>query len=209
MAQRTQALYAILSLPQVYSFYQFVTGARAGHRRVIQEIVRPKPGDRVLEIGCGPGDLFAYMPEGVEYVGFDESEAYIRTARKRFGARATFRCQRVSEATLGKQGEFDVVLAFGILHHLDDGEAEQLFRLAGHALEPGGSLFTLDGCYAPGQPRIARWLLDSDRGKNVRTEDGYVRLARSVFSEIRPVMFHDLLHIPSTAVALECRGQRM
>lgn len=147
------------------------------------------------------------MPERVQYVGFDESEAYVRSARQRFGPLATFHCERVSERALGEQGAFDVVLAFGILHHLDDAEAEQLFRLASHALKPGGSLFTLDGCYQPGQPMFARWLLDRDRGKNVRDEDGYVRLARSVFRDIKPTMLHDLLHIPCTALALECRRE--
>ena len=40
------------------------------------------------------------------------------------------------------------------------------------ALRPGGVLFTLDGCYAAGQPRLAKWLLDNDRGVHVREAEG-------------------------------------
>src|SRR5262249_60326846 len=101
--------------------------------------------------------------------------AAARAARRRFGGRAEFHCARAGEKSLEGQAEFDIVLALGILHHLDDPEALHLFRLAKQVLEPAGRLFTLDGCYVPNQSRVARWLLSKDRGKNVRTADEYMR----------------------------------
>jgi SAM-dependent methyltransferase len=205
MAQSTRGLYSILSLPSAYSLYQSLVGGLRGRERVIREIVRPGPGERVLDIGCGPGDVVDYLPPGTRYVGFDESEAYVSAARQRYGDRAEFYCERVGEKTFEARGEFDVVLAFGILHHLDDPEALELFRLAARGLKPGGRLFTLDGCYVPGQSRFARWMLDMDRGKNVRTEEEYLRLARAVCGEVTPVIRHDLFRIPYTLLILECR----
>ena len=41
----------------------------------------------------------------------------------------------MSQYTLAERGYFDIVLAFGILHHLDDAEAVQLFRIAHDALK--------------------------------------------------------------------------
>ncbi len=35
-----------------------------------------KPGDRVLDVGCGPAYYFDRLPE-VEYVGFDTSAPYV------------------------------------------------------------------------------------------------------------------------------------
>jgi SAM-dependent methyltransferase len=205
MSQTTKGLYSLLSLPKLYSLFEIAIGALAGRKRVIREIVRPRLGDRILDIGCGPGDVVGFLPKEVEYVGFDESAAYIRSARKNFGHRATFYCARVGEQTLAEQGNFDIVLAFGILHHLNDWETEHLFRLAYRGLKPGCRLYTLDGCYVPGQSPLARWLLSKDRGKNVRTQEEYVRLARTVFTDVTPVIRHDLFRVPYTLLILECR----
>src|SRR5690606_18649060 len=149
MAQTTEGLHAVLSIPGVYTFVETAMGALAARKAIIRQYVRPRWGDRILDIGCGPGDIVRFLRPGVEYVGFAESPAYIRTARRRYGRRAEFHCARVRDTTLDEQESFDIVLAFGILHHLDDPEAQDLFRLAFKALRPGGRLFTLDGCYIP------------------------------------------------------------
>ena len=101
------------------------------------------PGDRILEIGCGPGTIVPYLPK-TEYVGFDVSQEYVDQARGRFPD-SKFVCDRVSEFTLPNREYFDIVLALAILHHLDDTEALQLFRIAHGALRAGGKLVTLDG----------------------------------------------------------------
>jgi 2-polyprenyl-3-methyl-5-hydroxy-6-metoxy-1,4-benzoquinol methylase len=205
MAQRSTGFYSVLSLPTAYTLFERAIGALKGRATVLRESVRPRPGQRILDIGCGPGDVLGFLPPGVRYVGFDESKAYIHAARTRFGHRGEFYCERVEEKNLENHASFDIVLAFGILHHLDDTEALHLFRLAHHALKPGGSLFTLDGCYTPNQSPLARWLLSMDRGKNVRTEEGYRELAATTFADVRLVLRHDLFRIPYTLLVLECR----
>ena len=205
MSQRAKGLYSLLYLPRFYSVFETAIGALKGRKQVIQDIVRPRPGARILDIGCGPGDVVGFLPEGVEYIGFDESTVYIQSARSRYGDRAGFYQARVGEQTIADLGQFAIVLAFGILHHLDDAEAEHLFRLAYQGLKPGGRLYTLDGCYIPGQSTVARWLLSKDRGKNVRTQEEYVRLARTVFDDVTPIIRHDLFRVPYTILILECR----
>ncbi len=83
---------------------------------------------RILEIGCGPGNIARYLTQ-YEYVGFDLNAKYIEVAKRRF-PEAKFVCERVSQFSLSEQQSFDVVLAIGILHHLDDNEASQLFQIA-------------------------------------------------------------------------------
>jgi SAM-dependent methyltransferase len=207
MAQTTGGLYAILSRPTVYSLFEAFIGALTARERVIREYVRPKAGDHILDIGCGPGDVVGFLPEGVRYVGFDENSAYIRTAQRRFGGRAVFRCERLGEKTLAgaERGAFDIALALGVVHHLDDPEALELFRLAALALKPGGQLFALDGCYVAGQSRWARWMLSKDRGRNIRTPEQYLRLAAEVFHETSTVIRHDLMRVPYTLLVLQCR----
>jgi cyclopropane fatty-acyl-phospholipid synthase-like methyltransferase len=124
-------------------------------------------------------------------------------ARKRF-PHGHFVCERVSRFSLAKQQTFDVVLALGIVHHLDDQEATQLFQIAYDALEIGGTLVTLDGVWTHDQSALARWFLARDRGEHVRNEEEYVRLASQVFGKVKASIRHDLLRIPYTHLILEC-----
>jgi len=204
MPQVTQGIRSILSIPAVYNLFGWVTGGALGRRVFVNDHIQPQRGDRVLDIGCGPGAMFPYLPN-VEYVGFDASEDYIRAAQEQYGDRATFYCKQVSAETLTQPGYFDLVLAIGVLHHLSDLEALQLCHLAQTALKPGGRFVTLDGCYVSGQSAITRYLLASDRGQNVRDQDGYTKIVSQVFSkDVVASIRHDLLRIPYTHIILEC-----
>jgi len=204
MPQVTQGIRSVLSIPAVYHLFGQLTGGASGRRRFVADHIRPQPGDRVLDIGCGPGVLVPYLP-AVDYVGFDASEEYIQAAQAQYGDRATFYCQQVSAETITEQSQFDLVLAVGVLHHLDDAEALQLCYLAQAALKPGGRLITFDGCYVAGQSPIARYLLSRDRGQNVRDQDGYTKIVSQVFSkDVVASIRHDLLRIPYTHIILEC-----
>ncbi len=193
---------SVLALPQAYQLYFNLIGAPGRSRILVEEYIRPQPGDRILEIGCGPGTIIPYLPE-CEYVGFDLSEKYIAQARKRF-PKAKFVSERVGQYTLSERQYFDLVLALGIAHHLEDGEALQLFRVAHDALKPGGKLVTLDGVWTDSQSAAARYLLARDRGQFVRSEQDYVKIAAQVFSRIKASIRHDLLRIPYTHIILEC-----
>lgn len=193
----------VLALPQLYRLFMHLTGNMRARRMLAEEWIKATPGDRVLDIGCGTGELRSYLP-AVAYEGFDMNPRYIRAAAARFGDRGRFVCQRVSEAAIAQAPGYDVVTASGILHHLEDGEALELFRLAGSALKPGGRLLTLDGCYVAGQSRIARFLLSHDRGKHVRDEAGYRMLASQAFAGIRTRLYHDLLYVPYSLIVIEC-----
>ncbi|HKD03855.1 MAG TPA: class I SAM-dependent methyltransferase [Terriglobales bacterium] len=193
---------SVLAVPQAYQVFWNVIGAPARSRTLVSEYIRPRATDRILEIGCGPGTIVPYLP-ACEYVGFDASAEYIEQARRRF-PQAQFVCERVSEYTLPQRAYFDRVLALGIVHHLDDAEALQLFQIAEQALKPGGKLVTLDGVWTGRQSAAARALLARDRGEFVRSEEGYVRLASRVFDNVKASIRHDLLRIPYTHIILEC-----
>jgi SAM-dependent methyltransferase len=169
---------------------------------LVREYIQPGVGGRILEIGCGPGTIVGYLPQS-EYVGFDISPRYIEMARKRF-PHAQFVCERVSQFSPASQRSFDTVLALGVVHHLDDEEARQLFQIAYDVLKSGGKLVTLDGVWTDDQSPTARWLLARDRGEHVRNEQEYVRIASQVFRSVRPSIRHDLLRIPYSHLILEC-----
>ncbi len=195
----------LLSVAGIYSSFQRFVGGNV-RRRIVSEFLRPRSGDRLLDIGCGPADILPFVPGDVAYVGFDLSERYIAAARRRYGDRGEFHCQRVSASNIDRFGTFDLVLALGVVHHLDDAEAVQLFELAAAALGPGGRLVTLDGCYVERQSRIARRMLDADRGGFVRWRPEYEALARQAFEDVEVAVVHDMLRIPYTHIVMTCHA---
>lgn len=192
----------ILGRPLVYRAFGVLIGAARSREIFVGEHVRPEPGQRVLDIGCGTGELVAYLT-GVDYDGFDESAEYVSAARARYpGIR--FSCERI-DARVARPESVDLAVACGVLHHLTDAEAVELLRLAHASLRAGGRLITLDGCYVAGQSAVSRTLLSWDRGRHVRARGEYLRLMGSVFPDVTAVVREDLLRVPYTHLVAECR----
>ena len=204
--ERSRGLYSLLYHPAIYRFFQ---AAVAGNMRdrYIRQYTRPQPGNKVFDLGCGTGEILYHLHD-VDYLGFDISEPYIQAAQSRFGHRGRFVCGDVGFTTIDDEaGTFDIALATGVVHHLDDATALKLFALAHKALKPGGRLVTYDGCYTADQSRSARWVVSRDRGAHVREVDHYLKLARSVFPQVDTFVRHDLLRIPYTHLIMECRRE--
>ncbi len=170
----------------------------------VQQYVRPAPGDRILDIGCGPGDILDHLPE-VDYLGIDIEPGYIDAARSRFAGRGEFRCESATQTVLREPGSFDLVMANGLLHHLNDEEAQAVLELARDALEPTGKLVALDGGFVTRQSALERLLLRMDRGRFVRSPEEYVRLASRSFRDVISEVRHDLLRLPYTHHIMTCR----
>lgn len=204
MAQVTNGIRSVLSLPWVYNLWSHLLGAPAARADFISTYLKVNANDHVLDIGCGTGTMFEALPEGIRYTGFDLSEAYIREAREKHGNAADFVHASVGEAPDLPQSEFDIAIATGVLHHLDDTEAIELFRLAADSLKPGGRLITSDPVYIDGQSKIAKFIISRDRGQNVRTRDAYIQLAEEVFGSVSVDIRHDRIRIPYTHIILTC-----
>jgi SAM-dependent methyltransferase len=202
MAQITTGVRALLSNPLVYSSFQSLMGARRFRTNFVADHVRPFPGMRLLDVGCGPADILAHLPS-VAYWGFDISAAYIEKARARFGDRGHFQCKYLESSDLEQLPQFDVALAIGLLHHLDDPVARDVLALARKALRPGGRLITVDPCLDPSQNAVSRFLVLHDRGQNVRTRAAYEALAGGVFDHVEARVRHQAW-IPYTHCIMEC-----
>ena len=206
MAERRDGLHGLLERPALFAAFKRLTGRRDRWGPFVTEYIRPRPGDRILDLGCGVADVLAALP-AVDYLGVDANPDYVAAAARRHGGRGRFVCARIDQAALDAPASYDLVLGLGVLHHLDDGEALGFLRLAARALRPGGRLVTHDGCFVAGQSRLARLLVSWDRGKNVRRADAYRALAAQVFPEVALHVRHDMLRIPYSLAILECRAE--
>lgn len=203
MSQITHGIRSILAHPSVYDLLQNIMGAQRIRRDLADQFIHLQPGDRVLDIGCGTADILSFLPAGVDYWGYDISPGYIEAARARYGDRGHFECRPLNIHEIASLPRFDVVLAIGVLHHLGDAEAIDLFQQARAALHDRGRMITYDGCLAPGQNPIARFLIQHDRGQNVRTANGYRELTIKSFSRVEGTLRHQTW-IPYTHWIMEC-----
>ncbi len=98
----------------------------------VLEWLDPKPGERILDLGCGDGALTIKLQEiGCEVVGVDGSAEQIEAAR-RLGLDA-----RVADGqALDFEAEFDAVFSNAALHWMKDADA--VIRGVARALRPGG-----------------------------------------------------------------------
>ena len=202
MSQITTGIRSVLSSPKVYDIFQDLMGAKKVRQELVSKHIRPKSGFRILDIGCGTARMLDYLPD-VDYHGFDLSQTYIDEAVKRYGARGKFNCALLEQATVDDLEPFDVVIATGLLHHLDDDQALRLMQLAWSALKPGGRLVTNDPCFTENQNFISHFLVSRDRGQNVRTLREYPLLAASTFKSATADVRH-WVFIPYTRCTMEC-----
>ena len=190
-----------LTSPAMFDAYQSLVGAPECHRRFIHEMVRPIPGERILDLGCGVGASIRYLPDTTDYVGIDISEAYIAKARAAYGHRGKFVCADVTKVDADALGTFDRAFAFGVLHHLSDSVAAHAVRLLRHVVKHGGTFVTIDPCLVPGQHMVAKLLIENDRGEHVRDRAGFERIVSDI-GKVRTEIHHDLLRIPYTQIVM-------
>ena len=78
------------------------------------ELLAPQQGERILDLGCGTGDLAKKLDDlGVNVVGVDHSNNMITEARKKY-PHISFLVRDVTE--LGYNDEFDAVFSNATLH---------------------------------------------------------------------------------------------
>jgi len=202
MSQRVSGLYSFLNISQIYTLFQNIFGNKQSLQFIVEEFIRPFPGCRVLDIGCGPASIVKFLPKDTIYQGFDANQDYIDTARRLHGVQGEFHCCLINDVK-GLSKAFDIVIALGVLHHLDDLDAAELFRLAHNALIPNGRFISSDICFFEGQKMWARFLASMDRGKYVRTPQTYLGLSKRAFDNCSGSLIR-AARIPITHWTMEC-----
>jgi SAM-dependent methyltransferase len=206
VAQRISGLYRAVRLPLFYKGLMFALGADNGIRRYVNEALEPRPGIRMLDVGCGPANILAYLPS-LDYTGLDLNEKHIAFAREIYGDRGRFIVGNAADDLRQDEKSFDLINVSALLHHLSDDEARSLFASLKLLLKEGGRIVTLDNVWLPRQRAVVKLVNKLDSGLNIRTPDGYLALLSDLGFEVQPRFFHDLLRIPYDHFVMVARNR--
>lgn len=131
------------------SLYRLIGIRSHEYRTSAIDLLRLKPGSRVVDLGCGTGLSFPLIqdrigPEG-RLIGVDLTLAMLDQARKRVERHGWRNVELVqADASMYKLPEgVDGVVSVGLFGYLSD--YDEVIRRAAQALSPGGRLVILDG----------------------------------------------------------------
>jgi SAM-dependent methyltransferase len=158
------------------------------------ELVRPRGGERCIDLGCGTGAFTKRLRSfGLELTGLDISPVNVQKANASAGPGERYVVGDMLATGL-PDGAFDIVVYSGVLHHVDDVESRVRVLAEGHRLlRPGGRVFAYD----PSAQSPSMWLyrdprspLFSSKGKTdnevlLRKDELREQLARAGFVEAR------------------------
>ena len=98
----------------------------------VLELLNPQPGERILDLGCGDGELTRVLQDrGCDTVGIDPSAEFIAVARK-----FDLDVRKQDARELEFEAEFNAVFSNAVLHWI--GEADLVIENVYRALRPGG-----------------------------------------------------------------------
>jgi SAM-dependent methyltransferase len=132
----------------LYDVMTSLLGGRTAHRRLVAA-AGLAPGQTVLEVGCGTGNLLVVAADaqpGATVIGLDPDPAALDRARTK--ARRRGRRFRVEQGFADElphaDGSVDRVLSAFMFHHLPQDAKTAMLAEARRVLVPGGQLLLLD-----------------------------------------------------------------
>jgi trans-aconitate methyltransferase len=114
--------------------YQNRHGYVFAHGESLIEMLAPQTGERILDLGCGSGQLTAKIAEsGAQVLGIDRSEEMITEARRNF---PSLKFEVADAVDFAVDSPIDAVFSNAALHWVKD--ADGAVNSIARALRPGG-----------------------------------------------------------------------
>jgi SAM-dependent methyltransferase len=194
----------IFNNPLMYELFQSNIG-RSGTREIIRnEILKPEGVNNVLDFGCGIGYHSKEFPNA-EYLGIEPLIACVEKAKKMFKkSNREFIVGDHNSLKNYSKSSFDLILAIGVAHHVDDQIFAEFVHESFRLLKPGGRLTTFDPVFHENQTRLSKWIVSRDRGSWVRTKENYLKPILETYKFSPSVkIYSKLLRIPYDHIFIE------
>lgn len=157
------------------------------HCAQICEVIRP--GDKVVDLGCGPATqlaLVARLNPETEFIGVDLSDDMLSRARayvEEMGlTNVSFQKCDITALDFLEDASIDAVFTTVVLHHLPDAEhLERTFSEVNRVLKPGGGIYLVDFAHLKSEKSIDYFAYQyADRQPELFTLD-YLYSLRAAF----------------------------
>ena len=202
MSQRINQIYNFINSPLVYRIIQYIMSGTSFRNSIIKKNIK-KSNLKILDIGCGPAQILEQIPR-CDYYGYDIDQRSIQYAKKKYRKKNYhFYCKKFNKTEIKKLPKFDFVIFFGILHHLSNKEADKMLTLCKRTMKKNSKLLTEDPILLEKQNIIAKFLIEKDRGINVRQKKEYINLLKKHFKKIKNKVTHQFF-IPYTWFTTVC-----
>ena len=140
-----------LGAPRLYDTFVefFFLGRRRATYQALITAADVQPGQRVLDVGCGPGYFGRLLaeavgPDGLVF-GIDASPEMIAYASRKAGRARNCQFQVGTAEALDFPAEhFDIVVSSLMVHHLPEDLRVPALREMGRVLRPGGTLLVAE-----------------------------------------------------------------
>lgn len=181
----------LLDIPIVFQLQQRVFNDYANIGTVYSSYLAEND-KMILDVGCSTAECAGQIIDMRKnrYVGVDIDPRYIELARKRhpFGR---FLCHDARELPF-ESDSFDIVLFNGVWHHMTDELVGSCLREVRRVIKGGGVVLVSEPVFRSDWP-VSTWFLNRDRGKYIRTREGYRSLFDG-FDIIEEKIFRFSLH---------------
>ncbi|AQZ65148.1 gamma-tocopherol methyltransferase @ delta-tocopherol methyltransferase [[Actinomadura] parvosata subsp. kistnae] len=158
----------VIERPRAYEVVAelaYLGGRRAAFTR-LAAAARPRPGDRVLDVGCGTGYLSRILsPVSGHVTGLDPSPAMIAHATERAPSNCTYVVGEGQDLPF-PDGSFDLVVSSLAMHHMPREARPEALRQMFRVLRPGGRLLIAE--FSPPSGHLARRLVGLLTGPAMR-----------------------------------------
>lgn len=168
-------------------------------RQTLFDLAPLRPGDRVLDLGCGTGTFATMLKQrypGVVVTGLDpDPKALARARHKAEQAGVSVRFdQGFADSLEYPAASFDVVFSSFMFHHLEGSNREKTLGEVRRVLKPGASFYLLDFEVSPSAHGLFNLFHSGERLRD-NTESRILNLMGDAgFSDrkkmaVRPVLF--------------------
>ncbi|WP_430882510.1 class I SAM-dependent methyltransferase [Fusibacter sp. JL216-2] len=101
--------------------------------------------ERILDLGCGTGNLTGHLSKRVEVIGLDQSPEMLQQLKKKYPEMTCIQADGIKWLEAFKFKENDILASSFVLHGIK--QKEKLYKLFLNALQEGARIILMDYCF--------------------------------------------------------------